>query len=57
MDKLRLPAAKLLFFASELFKNKEITEAEKIKFKGFFKRTHYYQKRVYLQLSRRLLQR
>ena len=33
MDRLRLPAAKLLFYASELFKNKEITEAEKIKFK------------------------
>jgi hypothetical protein len=34
MDKLQLPHAKLLYFVSELHKQKEVTDEEKTRLKG-----------------------
>lgn len=41
MEKLQLPHAKLLYFVSELWKQQEITDSEKLTLKGTIK-LHLY---------------
>lgn len=36
MEKLQLPHAKLLYFVSELWKQQEITDSEKLTLKGIY---------------------